>query len=132
MTMLGTLIQKQLLELYRGFFVNQKKGSVRSRLGVAVYFVLYAGLILGVVGGAFFALAKGLCEPLCTAGLTWLYFALFAALALVLGVFPAASPSTPPSMGPRTMTFCSPCRCRWAISSRPGFSACISWASPSP
>lgn len=87
MIMLGTLIQKQLLELYRGFFVNQKKGSLRSRLGVAVYFVLYAGLILGVVGGAFFALAKGLCEPLCAAGLTWLYFALFAALALVLGVF---------------------------------------------
>ena len=88
--MLKALIKKQLQELYKSFFVDAKKGTARSKVGMVLYIILYALLIIGVLGGAFTALSISLCEPLHAAGLDWLYFALMGMVALVLGVFSGA------------------------------------------
>lgn len=85
--MLGLLIKKQFTELFRGFFFDQKKGKLRSGAASIVFFVLYAVLIFGILGGMFVLAARTLCRPLVPLGLGWLYFTLMALLALVLGVF---------------------------------------------
>ena len=88
--MLKALIKKQMLELYKGFFVNSKKGTVRSKAGVVGYIILYALLIVVVLGGAFLALSTALCDTMHGAGLDWMYFAFMGLIALLLGVFSGA------------------------------------------
>ena len=88
--MLKALIKKQLMELWKGWFINSKKGTVRSRAGVVAYILLYAVLMIGVLGGAFFALSTALCAVMHGAGLDWLYFAFLSLIALLLGVFSGA------------------------------------------
>lgn len=88
--MLKALVKKQIKELYRSFFVDAKKGTVRSKVGMVAYIVLYALLIVGVLGGAFTALSITLCGALHDAGMDWLYFAVVGMIALVLGVFSGA------------------------------------------
>ena len=88
--MLKALLKKQIMELYRSFFVDAKKGTVRSKVGMVAYIILYTLLIVGVLGGAFTALSATLCGALHDAGMDWLYFAVISMIALVLGVFTGA------------------------------------------
>ena len=88
--MLKALVKKQIQELYRSFFVDAKKGTVRSKVGMVAYIILYALLIIGVLGGAFTALSATLCGALHGVGMDWLYFAVISMIALVLGVFSGA------------------------------------------
>jgi len=85
--MLKILLKKQLLESFRGFFVNQKKNEGRSRMVTAALFLLYALLLVGVVGGGVGVLSYELCNPLAGQDLLWLYHAIFSMIALLLGVF---------------------------------------------
>ncbi len=85
--MLGLLIKKQFTELFRGFFYDQRKGRLRSKGASIGFIVLYAVLIVGIVGGMFTVMANALCPPLAEAGLGWLFFLIMALLGLVLGVF---------------------------------------------
>ena len=85
--MLKLLLKKQLLESFRGFFVNQKKNTGRAREVTIALILLYALLLVGVIGGFVGFLAYSLCSPLAEAGLLWLYHAIFALIALLLGVF---------------------------------------------
>ena len=85
--MLKLLLKKQLLESFRGFFVNQKKNTGRAREVTIALILLYALLLVGVIGGFVGFLAYNLCSPLAEAGLLWLYHAIFALIALLLGVF---------------------------------------------
>ena len=50
-------------------------------------FLLFALLVLGLLGGIFTFLAVKLCAPLIAAGMNWLYFALMGLIAILLGAF---------------------------------------------
>lgn len=85
--MLKTLLKKQLMEVFRSYFYNQKKNQARSRGGIIGMFVLFGVLMVGVLGGSFCALGWLLCAPLVEAGMGWLYFAIFGLIAILLGTF---------------------------------------------
>ena len=50
-------------------------------------FILFAFLMIVVLGGTFTALALGICFGLTAAGMGWLYFVLMSGIAIVLGAF---------------------------------------------
>lgn len=85
--MLKTLIKKQLLELNRSFFYNNKSGKMRSKGSSAAFIILYVVLMVGVLGGSFTYLSVLLCKPFTGLGLEWLYFDMMVLIALMLGVF---------------------------------------------
>ena len=85
--MLKLLVKKQLLEIFQSYFYDAKKNRARSALSTAMYFVLFALLIVGLLGGIFIFLSVNLCAPLTSAGLDWLYFALMGLIAVLLGAF---------------------------------------------
>lgn len=85
--MLKILLKKQLLEVNRSLFVNQKNGKARSKGSVVAYIALYVVLLVGVIGGMFGFFGSLMCEPLVDMGLGWLYFLLYAFIALLLGLF---------------------------------------------
>ena len=84
--MLKTLIKKQMLEIWQGYFIDRKTGKARTKEGTVLFFVLFAALFIGL-GLAFYALAKGIGNVTLGNGLNWLYFALMGLLAMALGVF---------------------------------------------
>lgn len=84
--MLRTLLKKQLSEIFRAYFVDQKKGTSRSRAATIALFVLFALLMLGLLGGIFTSMALNLL-PLAEVGLGWAYFAVMGLIGLVLGLF---------------------------------------------
>ena len=84
--MIKPLLKKQLLEMYRGFFFNVKTGKSRSKLSSFLFIALYAFLLVGVIAVMFAGLAFSICAPFSEMGLDWLYFTLFALLAVMLGV----------------------------------------------
>ena len=85
--MLKILLKKQMLEAFRGFFFNAKKNRSRTFPVTVVLFALYAFLMVGILGGMVFWLSAGLCSPLAGAGILWLYHAILAMIALILGIF---------------------------------------------
>ena len=85
--MLKILLKKQMMEAFRGFFVNSKKNQRRAPKITVLLIALYAVLMVVVLGGMFSALSVGLCAPLAGAGILWLYFFILAMIALFLGVF---------------------------------------------
>ena len=85
--MLKTLVKKQLMEIFRSYFYNAKTNKKRSTAGIIAYILLFAALMIGLIGGMFTGLSVSLCAPLTQAGMGWLYFALMSLLAIFLGVF---------------------------------------------
>lgn len=85
--MLTLLIKKQLAEIFRAYFYNVKKNKARSKVAVIGYFIFFAAVMLGVLGGLFTGLSLMLCQPLTEAGMSWLYFAIMGMLSVFLGVF---------------------------------------------
>ena len=81
--MLKVLVKKEMAELFRSYFYNAKKNKARSKGATAAYFVLFALLMAGILGGMFAVLAKTLCAPLHTAGVDWLYFAMMGLIAVL-------------------------------------------------
>ena len=84
--MLKTLIKKQLLEIWQGYFIDRKTGKMRSKKGIAMFFLLFALLFLGL-GAAFYVMAGSIGDVALGNGLNWLYFALTGLIAMALGVF---------------------------------------------
>ena len=84
--MLKTLIKKQLLEIWQGYFINKKTRKVRSKKGIAFSFALIGFLFLSL-GFAFYSLAGGIGSAILGNGFNWLYFALMGLLSMALGVF---------------------------------------------
>ncbi len=84
--MLKTLIKKQFMELFRGYFVDQKTGKARTKSRTVLLFIVF-GFLFVFLGGTFFGLSAALGAPLFSLGLEWLYFALVALIATFLGVF---------------------------------------------
>ena len=85
--MLKTLVKKQLMEIFRSYFYNAKTNKKRSTAGIVAYILLFAALMIGLLGGMFTGLSVSLCAPLAQAGMGWLYFALMSLLAIFLGAF---------------------------------------------
>ncbi len=85
--MLKVLLKKQMTEMFRGLFYDQRKKAARSRGSTALWILLYVFLFVGVLGGIFAAAAFTMCGPLTDAGAGWLYFAVMSLIALMLGVF---------------------------------------------
>ena len=85
--MLGILIRKQMTELYRSFFYDQKKNKARSKAASILFIILYILLMAVVLGGMFTLMSLALCPPLLEAGLGWLYFTIVTAIAFALGIF---------------------------------------------
>ena len=84
--MLKTLLKKQLFELNRSFFQNRKTGKARSKTMAITSIVLFAALMVLIIGGIFFYLAFQL-KPLIEAGVGWLYFLIMGTVAVALGAF---------------------------------------------
>lgn len=83
--MLKALVKKQLLELTAPLRRSSATGRRRTGWKAAAFGVLVVclfGLVMGSVG----VLDALICPPLTAAGLDWLYFALSAAPALLVGV----------------------------------------------
>ena len=85
--MLKLLVKKQLFEIFNPYFYDAKKNKARSKASTVMFFALFALLIVGLLGGIFTFLAIGLCRPLASANLSWLYFALMGGIAILLGAF---------------------------------------------
>lgn len=85
--MVKLLIKKQLREIFRSWFVNQKTNQRRSKAGIIAFALLFVVLMVGVLGGMFTALSFSLAAPFEAAGVGWLHFSIMTLLAILLGVF---------------------------------------------
>lgn len=85
--MVGTLLKKQLMEIFRSYFYDTKRNRARSTASIIGYILLFALLMFGLLGGMFFSMGKSLCAPLVEAGTPWLYFVIFSLIAVLLGIF---------------------------------------------
>lgn len=73
--------------MFKSFFYNQKTNEKRSAGSVALYISLFVFSTVIVLGGMFTALALLLCSSLAAMDLSWLYFALFSIIAILIGIF---------------------------------------------
>ena len=85
--MLKVLLKKQMMEIFRMYFYNQKTNKARSKGAVTGMMVGFGALMVVVLGGMFAVLAAQLCVAFSSVGLTWMYFAMFALLSIALGTF---------------------------------------------
>lgn len=58
--MLGKLIKKQLFETYSTFFCDPKKGRARSKASSVVNIIVFAFLMIVILGGIFCGLSFSL------------------------------------------------------------------------
>ena len=79
--MLKILIKKQLGEIFRSYTYDAKKNRARSKAATVGFFVFFAVIMVGVMGGMFTLLSLQLCAPLADAGLAWFYFTIMTLLA---------------------------------------------------
>lgn len=84
--MTRALLRRQLLEVFSWIYKNNKTGKRRSVRGVVGCILLYI-VLFGFLGVIFGFCGMLLCEPLCEAGMGWLYWCLMSLLALFFGVF---------------------------------------------
>ena len=87
MTMLKLLLKKQLTEAFRSFFFDAKKNKMRSKGAVVGWFVFFAVMIVGMLGGMFTSLSVSICGPLTQVDMGWLYFLLMGGISILLGAF---------------------------------------------
>ena len=85
--MIGILVKKQMAEIFRGYYYNAKKNRAYSKGRTAIMIFLFVLLMVGVIGGMFFALSMVLCESMSVAGMDWMYFAFMGLTAILLGAF---------------------------------------------
>lgn len=85
--MLKLLLKKQMAELFRNYFLDAKKGTMRPKWQIALWFVFLFLITFGVLGGMFTFLSFYLCEPLLSQDMGWLYFLLMSMISILLGTF---------------------------------------------
>lgn len=85
--MVKILLKKQMLEAFRGYFYDAKKNKKRPLVSTILFIVLYAFVMVVILGGAFVGLGFCLCGPLNAEGMSWLYFAIMSLIAVALGTF---------------------------------------------
>lgn len=85
--MLKALVKKQLSEIFRMYFYDQKKNRARSKGSTVGMFIFFAVVIVGVLGGIFGYFAYSLRGILSVPDMVWFYFALLGLLSVLLGIF---------------------------------------------
>lgn len=85
--MLKILVKKQITEIFRMYFYDEKKKKARSKASTTGFIVLFVFLMAGLLGGIFTFLAVSLCGALVSAGADWMYFLFFGTVAVLLGAF---------------------------------------------
>lgn len=80
------LLKKQLYEINRSLFVDQKTNKRRSMVAI-IFFVAMMAVIPIFFAALFLALALMICEPFASVGLGWFYFTIMSGAAILLGVF---------------------------------------------
>ena len=80
------LLRKQLAEIFRTYLYDAKKNKARSKGTVITYFVLFALLMVVVLGGMFTFVAFMLRSTI-AAGYGWFYYLIFALAAVCIGAF---------------------------------------------
>ena len=109
--MLKILLNGSSMNSNRSFFYDPKKGKSRSKFASAAFIVLYALLMVCVLGGMFAFCAYQLANPLRAAGLDWLYFALFGTIGLMFGVFGSVFNTYAAALQSKRQRLCSPFLC---------------------
>ncbi len=84
--MLKALLKKQFLEVFKGYFVNGKTGTARSKSGIIGYFVLFAAIMIMLMG-MFYGMAMGIGKPFINTPLCWLYFTVMGTVSVLFGAF---------------------------------------------
>ena len=85
--MVKILLKKQLGEIFRAYFYNSKTNKPKSKAATIACFVGFGLLIFGLLGGLFAVFAYKICGVMSAAGLSWMYFAILALVAVALGTF---------------------------------------------
>ena len=85
--MLKVLVKKQLMEIFRGYFYNERKGVRRSTAGTIGMFLIFGCLMVFLFGGVSIGAAFVLAEMVLPMHLDWLYFVLMGLASIVIGVF---------------------------------------------
>ena len=85
--MLKLLFRKQLFEMYKGYFYDQKTKTAKTKGRTVLSFVLFAVLMLVVLGSMFTGLSFFIGKPTVDAGIGWLFFSLMGSIAMLLGLF---------------------------------------------
>ena len=85
--MFGTLLKKQMTEIFRGYFYDAKKNKKRSTMSTVMFILLYLVIMVGILGGMFTYLSMTLCGPFAMLHMSWLYFLMMSLIAIALGAF---------------------------------------------
>lgn len=85
--MLKLLIKKQLLEIFRSYYYDEKKNKARSKASTMLFILWFVLLMVGLLGGMFTYLSIKLCKPMLLVNVRWLYFAIIGLLAIFMGIF---------------------------------------------
>lgn len=85
--MFGTLLKKQMTEIFRGYFYDAKKNKKRSTISTVMFILLYLVIMVGILGGMFTYLSVTLCGPFAMLHMSWLYFLMMSLIAIALGAF---------------------------------------------
>ena len=86
--MFGTLLKKQMTEIFRGYFYDAKKNKKRSTTSTVMFILLYLVVMVGILGGMFTYLSVTLCGPFAMLHMgRWLYFLMMSLIAIALGAF---------------------------------------------
>lgn len=84
--MLSILVKKQLTEIFRNYLYDPKRNKARSLSSKIIRFILFAFIMIGILGGMFFSMALAM-RPIIISGYGWFYFMIIGLVALFLGVF---------------------------------------------
>ena len=80
------LVRKQLAEIFRTYFYDAKKNKARSKGAVIAYFILFAFIMVGLLGGMF-TFVSILLRGTIASGYGWFYYLMLALVAICLGAF---------------------------------------------
>lgn len=84
--MVGLLVKKEMKNLFRTYFINQKSGKGYSK-GKTLSFICLFVFLMVIMMGMFFGLGMSMAGPFVSMDLGWFYFAIMGMMALALGVF---------------------------------------------
>ena len=84
--MLKILVKKQMAEIFRSYLYNAKKNKARSKLSIALMFILFGAIMIGLLGGIFTGVAWSM-RVLIEMELDWFYFLIFGGISIMLGAF---------------------------------------------
>ncbi len=85
--MLKLLVKKQLMEIFRSYFYNPKTNKKRSTGAVIGFVVLFAIIMIGMLGTMFTTLSVSLCKTFIPLQMGWMIFGIMGLLGIFLGAF---------------------------------------------